>query len=159
MDPKSFTFGAVVGALLLEIGKQIIASIFKRRQDATDNKRKMLREDIEELSGLILSINENSVSYYATDFASAEARSLSTQIKARSKTAGIKLTAINTQLSGIGKPTIPTSRLFSLRNAATKYLDVKRDEPWNEDDPRLGEIHRAAHHLHMELNKARFLSV
>jgi citrate lyase gamma subunit len=157
MDPKAtFTVGTVVGALLWEVIKQAVAYFSKRKIDSQDSKRKMLREDIEKIIGLICEIHETSISYYATEFDTDAARDLSKQIKAKTKTVGMKLTAVNTQLSDLDKGGLDIVLWTRFKTASAQHLDVKRTDIWNDDDPRLTEIYKAAHHMHSSLNKIRY---
>lgn len=156
MDPKSISFGALVGALAWEVLKQVFSHFAKRSQDSQEAKRKMLRQDIEDLVKLICDILETSINYYSTDFSSEKARDLSRQIKAKSKTAGIKLTAVNSQLSVAGKKTVEIRLWTAFKLATTQHLDVTRKEVWKDDDPRLNEVYKAVNGLHFSLNKARY---
>jgi hypothetical protein len=156
MDPKSITFGAVLGALALEIVKQIFSHFSKRAQDSYESKRKMLRQDIDDLVKLVCEILEMSIGYYATDFNTEKAKDLSRQIKAKSKTTGMKLTAANTQLFATGKEEVKVRLWIAFKSATTQYLDVTRKETWKDDDPRLNEIYKTASVLHSSLNKARY---
>lgn len=156
MDPKTFTVGALLGAALWEIFKQSLSALAKRNQESQEAKRKMLREDIEYVIGLVCELLETSVSYYATDFNTEKASDLSRQIKAKSKTVGMKLTAVNIQLSESKKETIEIRLWTAFKSTTAKHLDVTRTEIWKDDDSRLAEIYKAAHHMHSSLNKARY---
>lgn len=156
MDPATITLSAILGALAWELGKQVISAVAKRTQDTKESTRKMLREDIEYLVGLVCEINEASLNYYATEFGTEKATDLSKKIKAKSKTAGMKLAAVNTQLAAASKETVDVRLWTSFKSAAAKHLDVTRAGIWPDDDPRLGEIYRAAHHVHNSLNKVRY---
>ena len=90
MDPKTISFGAVIGALIWELARQVISTIAKRTQESKDLRRKMLREDIEDIAGLVCEIHEASVGYYSTEFGTEKAGDLSRQIKAKSKTESIR---------------------------------------------------------------------
>jgi lambda repressor-like predicted transcriptional regulator len=159
MDVKTISFGAAIGALIWEIVRQLISTIAKQTQDSKDLRRKMLREDIEYITGLVCEIHEASVGYYATEFGTEKAEDLSRQIKAKSKTAGMKLAAVNTQLAGFSKDTIEVRLWTSFKSAAAKHLDVSRADIWHDDDPRLNEIYKAAHHVHSSLNRVRYSNI
>lgn len=156
MDPKTISLSAILGALAWELVRQVISAVTKRTQDSKESTRKMLREDIEYVVGLICEIHEASVRYYATEFGTEKAGDLSKQIKAKSKTAGMKLAAVNTQLAASRNEVVDVRLWTSFKSAAAKHLDVTRAGVWPDDDPRLGEIYRAAHYVHNSLNKARY---
>ena len=159
MDLKTVTFVGMLGALLWELLKQLISAFTKRRQESQELIRKMLRQDIELVIGLVCEILETSISYYSTEFSSENARNLSTQIKAKSKTVGLKLNAVNIQLIQVGNEGIEV-RLWTLFKSKTgEYLDVTRAEIWSSDDARFVEIYKSAHHMHISLNKARYAIV
>lgn len=159
MDPKTISISAILGALTWEIVRQVISAIAKRTQDRKELTRKMLREDIEYVTKLVCEILEASVSYYATAYGTEKSGDLSRQIKAKSKTAGMKLAAVNFQLTESIKETVEISLWTSFKSASAKHLDVTRDETWHDDDPRLAEIYKTAHHVHSSLNKARYSNI
>ncbi|MDP3655167.1 MAG: hypothetical protein Q8R67_26205 [Rhodoferax sp.] len=156
MEFKSLGLGAIFGTIAWEIGKQIFSHFFKRHSDAADAKRKMLRDDIEGVAKLACDLNETATSYYALPYDSDKAQELSRQIKAKIKTAGMKLHAVSVQLSELNKPKIEVHYWTAYKQAATAHLDVKRSGVWPDDDSRLREIHRCAHYFHISLNTARY---
>lgn len=159
MDLKTISLSAIGGAAIWEIVKQLISAAAKRVQDSQESKRKMLREDIENVVKLVCEILESSTGYYATQFGSEKAQELSRQIKAKSKTAGMKLAALNAQLSESKKTDVDVTLWTRFKSATTQHLDVRRTEIWHDDDPRLAEIYKAANHLHSSLSKARYSTV
>ena len=159
MDIKTISISAILGALAWEVVKQVISAVAKRTQDSKELKRKMLREDIEYVAKLVCEILEASIGYYATVYGTEKAGDLSRQIKAKSKTAGMKLAAINFQLTESKKETVELSLWTSFKSASAKHLDVTRHETWHDDDPRLAEIYKTAHHVHSSLNKARYSNI
>lgn len=156
MDPKTLTLGAIFGAIIWEIFKQLVSSISKRFQESADSKRKMLRQDLECIVGIVCDINEASVNYFLSEFDSKECKDLSKQIRAKAKTAGLKLYAVNDQLAESGLSSIQIRLWTAFKAAASKDLDVSRATVWSDDDSRLAEIYKAAHHLHAALNRARY---
>jgi hypothetical protein len=159
MDPKSLGLGAIFGGMMWELFKQIISSTFKIIQTHSEQRNRLIREDIEVLIKFVCEILELSINYYALDFNSEKAKETSRQIKAKAKTAGMKLNTINTQLTSIGKEKIEIKMWTSFKYAATNNLDVLRQDIWSEDDPRLTEIYKAANILHISLNRARYSSI
>lgn len=156
MEFKSLGLGAIFGTIAWELGKHVFSHFFKRHSDAADAKRKMLRDDIENVAKLACDLNEAATSYYALPFDSEKAQELSRQIKAKIKTAGMKLHAVSVQLSELNKPKIDVSHWTAYKRAATAHLDVKRSGAWSDADPRLKEIHRCAHYFLISLNSARY---
>lgn len=156
MDVPSLGAGGVLGIGIWELAKQLFGLWLKQKQGSIESSKRLLREDIECLAKLILEMQENSVRYYDCDFTSDTAKDLSRQIKAKSKTAGIKLTVINSQLSKSGGKEIPVRLWTVFKTMATKHLDVKRHNTWSDDDPRLTEIYKATNQLHTALNDARY---
>lgn len=136
--------------------KLLLATFAKRQQESQEAIRKMLRQDIELIIGLVCEILETSVNYYSTEFTSEKATALSMQIKSKSKTVGLKLSAVNMQLTQVGKEGIEVRLWTLLKSTTGKYLDVTRSEIWSSDDARFGEIYKSAHHMHIALNKARY---
>lgn len=116
----------------------------------------MLRDDVEHVVRLVCEILEASVGYYATAFGTERASELSRQIRAKSKTAGMKLSAVNVQLVAFNKQPVDVGLWTTFKAAAARHLDVKRSAVWKDDDPRLAEIYKAAHHVHGSLNHARY---
>jgi hypothetical protein len=159
MDLGSITFGVFVGAIGWEIFKQIVSAISKRVQESADSKRKMLREDIQCLAEIVCDINEAAVNYFLSEFTSDTAKDLSKQIRAKAKTAGLKLHAVKAQLSASSLQNVEIQLWIAFKAAASKHLDVARTDVWKDDDPRLAEIYRAANYLHAALNKARYATI
>lgn len=156
MDFKSLGVGAIAGTIAWEICKQVFFHFYKRHSDAEDSRRKMLRDDIENVAKLACELNESATTYYALPFDSEKAQEISRQIKAKMKTAGMKLHAVSLQLSEMNKPKIDIRYWTAYKRAATAHLDVKRSCAWSDADPRLKEIHRCAHYFHISLNSARY---
>lgn len=156
MDPKTLTLAAIFGAIIWEIFKQLVASVLKRFHESADSKRKMLRQDLECIVGIVCDINEASVNYFLSEFDSDVCKALSKQIRVKAKTAGLKLYAVNVQLVELHLSSIEIRLWTVFKAAASKDLDVTRTTVWADDDSRLTEIFKAAHHLHAALNRARY---
>ena len=156
MNWESATIGAVGGTLCWEILKQVLSSISKRTLDSRESLRRLFREDTEKIIGLVCEIQDCAFEYYTTEFNGLEAKTLSKKIKIKSKSAGLKISAINVELNRAGKDQIPLVRWTAFKLSTAKHLDVTRSSNWADDDPRMAEIYKAAHHFHTELNRIRY---
>lgn len=156
VDPKDAGVGAVVGVALWELLKQVSAALFKRASEANDTKRRLLREDIEQASGMLCELLEAAVHYYATPFDAPEAQELSKKLRGRSKTIGMKLSNINIQLADNNTERVNISLWTKFKSACMQSLDVARQDVWGDDDERISAIYQAAHALHASLNRARY---
>jgi len=159
LDLATITLSSIAGAVLWEFLKPFIANLAKRQGEARATTQKMLRDDMDLIVKLVCEVLELSVSYFATPFESDKAQDYSRQIKARTKTAGLKISALNLTLAQSKKDQIDISLWTRFKEACTKELDVRRADAWKEDDPRLNDIYKAAHHLHASLSNARYASV
>jgi hypothetical protein len=156
MDYKNITFWTFIGALIWEFIKQIISFLFKRSQDSNDSKRKLLRDDVEQLIALTHEIHDDAMKYYALAFDSLEAKGLSTQIKSKMKTVGMRLSALNIQFIKNGNHLINVSLWTEFKTAATENLDVTRIGVWDESDRRITNIYKKTNRLQLGLNNARY---
>lgn len=159
MDLKTITLSGLVGAILWELIRQFISVVIKRRQDAADGTRKLLREDLEQVVKLVCEVQELSISYFATDFDDDQAKEYSKQVRGKLKTGGMKITALNAHLQEKGKVIVDLSLWTRFKAATTKDLDVKRDGVWSDADPRLNDIYKAANNLHTALSRSRYSTV
>lgn len=159
MDLATITLSGVAGAVIWEIFKHYLSIFVKRRSEVRSTTEKMLREDVEHVVKLVCEVLELSISYFATPFESDKAQDFSRQIKARTKTAGLKISALNATLQTSKKAQIDLFLWTRFKEASTRELDVRRAEPWKDDDPRLNDIYKAANHLHASLSRARYASV
>lgn len=159
MDLKTITWSAVAGGVLWEVIRQAITRLFRREQESAETTRKLLREDIESVVKLTCEVHELAVSYFAMDSTCDDALDVSRQIKGKLKTGGMQISTLNLHLNEKGHSKVELSLWTRFKSATTKDLDVKREEAWDDGDPRLNDIYRAANNLHMALSRARYATV
>jgi hypothetical protein len=159
MDAQSLGAGSIIGIGIWELGKKGFELLIKKKLDNSDLKRKLLREDIELIIELVLEIHESSITYYSMQYDDGKAKELSKLIKNKSKTVGMKISALNTQLRNNNSKIIDVALWTDFKKKTTEYLDVKRKGVWLDSDPRIISIYKSTNTFNKSLNSARYSSI
>jgi len=151
---QGFTAGALVGAVGAEFVKHAISWAFKRTTGRTEQRKSLVRSDLQLLVDQVNSLMSLACAYYSKP--SADGTETANRLRAEMRTYAMRWHAANARLEEIGEKTIALGPLISLRQALTSKLDVSRDYALSIEAMELEPIMSAINKIYLELSSAKF---
>ena len=145
MDFSSFAFGAVVGAVVGELAKQVLTATIKRRADRAENRRKLTRDDAAQLLTSVDKCLDQAIKYFSCSDMTKRP-GLAAEVRHAMRSCGMLFNQVNRGLDGAQ---IPASLLVEFRQRVTMELDSKSGGVRDLQDPLVLSMYKAAYDLKM----------
>lgn len=150
IDIGSFSIGAFIGPVLLEISK----AVFKRLSDKKQTKRKLIRDDLDSMEIQILSLVQDAVKYYGAS--PDDSREVSRHLKYGLQTFAMSWQRTDLQLRALNLPSLGNLPLVKFRQALTCELDTAHPQRISAADPFLMKIHSASEEVRNAISHAKY---
>lgn len=150
IDFGSFSFGALVGAVVSELFKAAV----KRAVDKNETKRKLIRDDLDSLDKRVQPLVQAAIKYYSANI--DDAKDISRQIKADLQTFAKLWNRVDGRLKELNLPQLGSSPLVMLRKSLTCELDTDHPKRTDANDPVLSKMHSVGDQIHDAISNAKY---
>lgn len=149
-------FKGVFWIVAWEVVKVCSGVALKRKGDKSDNKRRMVREDLSACTDQLNVCLQSAREYFTGETTIEARRALGQEIRHQTYVLSTRLNSTSVGLRALGGEEVNLGLIYRFRQALTMQLDSAKWVRLDENSTPINEMYKAGHLLSLEIAKLKY---